>query len=59
MPITGNSKYHTHSVSLTTTSDTDIYEVPANFSSHVEHFFVSNNSSIATDEKMTTGTIPL
>lgn len=45
MPILGNSKYHTASVALTTTSDTDIYVVPANFSSHVEHFFISNNDS--------------
>ena len=45
MPVQGNSKYHTHSVSLTTTSDTDIYVVPDNFSSHVEHFLVSNNTS--------------
>ena len=45
MPVTGNSKYHTHSVSLTTTSDTDIYVVPDNFSSHIEHFLVSNNDS--------------
>ena len=45
MPVLGNSKYHTESVALTTTSDTDIYTVPANFSSHVEHFFISNNDS--------------
>lgn len=45
MPVIGNSKYHTASVSLTTTSDTDIYVVPNNFSSHIEHFFVSNNNS--------------
>jgi len=45
MPIVGNSKFFTESVALTTTSDTDVYVVPANFSSHVEHFFVSNNDS--------------
>lgn len=49
MPVTGNSKYHTHSVSLTTTSDTDIYVVPDNFSAHVEHFFISNNNSGGVD----------
>lgn len=49
MPVTGNSKYHTESVSLTTTSDTDIYVVPDNFSSHVEHFFISNNNSGGVD----------
>lgn len=45
MPVTGNSKYFTDSVSLTTTNDTDVYVVPANFSSHIEHFFISNNHS--------------
>jgi hypothetical protein len=45
MPVVGNSKFFTESVALTTTSDTDIYVVPANFSSHVEHFFISNNNS--------------
>ena len=45
MPVVGNSKFHTESVSLTTTSDTDIYVVPSNFSSHVEHFFISNNDN--------------
>jgi len=45
MPIVGNSKFFTESVALTTTSDTDVYVVPANFSSHVEHLFVSNNDS--------------
>ncbi len=45
MPVTGPSKFFTEAVSLTTTSDTDIYEVPSNFSSHVEHFFISNNNS--------------
>ena len=45
MPVLGPSKFFTEAVSLTTTSDTDIYEVPANHSSHVEHFFISNNGS--------------
>ena len=45
MPVLGPSNFHTHSVSLTTTSDTDCYVVPNNFSSHVEHFFISNNNS--------------
>lgn len=46
MPIVDRaSKYYTESVSLTTTADTDVYTVPANFSSHVEHFFISNNNS--------------
>lgn len=49
MPIAGNSKFFTESVSLTTTNDTDIYVVPANFSSHIEHFFISNNSSGSVD----------
>jgi len=49
MPVTGPSKFFTESVSLTTTSDTDIYVVPNNFSSHIEHFFVSNNSSGSVD----------
>ena len=46
MPIVDRaSKYYTESVSLTTTADTDVYTVHANFSSHVEHFFISNNNS--------------
>ena len=49
MPVTQNSKYFTEATSLTTTSDTDVYVVPANFSAHVEHFFVSNNSSGGVD----------
>ena len=49
MPVVGNSKFFTESVALTTTSDTDIYVVPANFSSHVEHFFISNNNSSNVD----------
>jgi hypothetical protein len=45
MPVLGNSKFFTESVALTTTSDTDIYVVPNNFSSHIEHLLVSNNDS--------------
>jgi len=45
MPVLGPSKFHTHSNNLTTTNDTDVYVVPANYSSHVEHFFISNNTS--------------
>ena len=45
MPVVGNSKFFTEAVALTTTSDTDIYVVPNNFSSHVEHFFISNNNT--------------
>lgn len=46
MPIlSGGSKYVTHATSLTTTSDTDCYVVPANFSSHVEHLMIGNNNS--------------
>jgi len=45
MPVLGNSKFFTESVDLTTTSDTDIYVVPNNFSSHVAHFLISNNDS--------------
>jgi len=45
MPTLGSSKFFTESVSLANTSDTDIYIVPKNFSSHVEHFLVSNNDT--------------
>ena len=45
MPILGNSKFFTETKSLTTTADTDIYVVPNNFSSHIEHLLVSNNDS--------------
>ena len=46
MPVlSGGSKYVTHATSLTTTSDTDCYVVPANFSSHVEHLMIGNNNS--------------
>ena len=47
MPVVGNSKFFTDSMSLTTISDTVVYTVPSNFSSHVEHLFVSNNDTAA------------
>ena len=46
MPVLNNgSKFVTHATSLTTTSDTDCYVVPANFSSHVEHVLITNSDS--------------
>jgi hypothetical protein len=46
MPVlSGGSKFVTHAVSLTTTSDTDVYTVPNNFSSHVEHLLITNSDS--------------
>ena len=46
MPILQNgSKFVTHAVALTGTSDTDVYVVPANFSSHVEHLMITNSDS--------------
>lgn len=46
MPVlVGGSKFVTHATSLTTTSDTDCYVVPTNFSSHVEHLMIGNNGS--------------
>ena len=46
MPIlSGGSKFVTHATALTTTSDTDCYVVPANFSSHVEHLMVANDNN--------------
>jgi len=44
MPVLNSgSKFVTHATALTTTSDTDCYVVPANFSSHVEHLLIGNN----------------
>jgi len=44
MPVLSNgSKFRTEVVSLTTLSKTNVYTVPANFSAHLENFFVSNN----------------
>ena len=46
MPRLGDgSKFITHVVDLTTTNDTDVYEVPTNFSSHVENLFITNSTS--------------
>tara|TARA_E500000178_G_scaffold334886_1_gene371234 strand:- start:3602 stop:3964 length:363 start_codon:yes stop_codon:yes gene_type:complete len=45
MPVINiGSKFVTHATALTTTNDTDCYVVPANFSSHVEHLVIGNNS---------------
>ena len=44
MPVLASgSKFVTHAVDLTTTSDTDCYVVPANFSSHVENLMIAND----------------
>ena len=46
MPVlSGGSKFVTHATALTTTSDTDCYVVPSNFSSHVEHLMIANDNS--------------
>ena len=46
MPVlNGGSKFVTHATALTTTSDTDVYVVPNNFSSHIEHLFLTNSDS--------------
>ena len=46
MPVlSGGSKFVTHATALTTTSDTDCYVVPANFSSHVENLMIANDNS--------------
>jgi hypothetical protein len=46
MPVLSNgSKFVTHAVALTTTSDTDVYTVPNNFSSHIEHLLITNSDS--------------
>ena len=43
--ISGGSKFVTHAVALTTTSDMDVYTVPSNFSSHIEHLMITNSDS--------------
>ena len=44
MPVlAGGSKFRTEIVELSTTNQTTVYTVPANFSSHLENLFVSNN----------------
>ena len=46
MPVlNGGSKFVTHATALTTTSDTDVYVVPNNFSSHIEHLLLTNSDS--------------
>jgi flavoprotein len=46
MPILGGgSKFVTNAISLTGTSDTDVYVVPSNFSSHVEHLMITNSDA--------------
>ncbi len=46
MPVLNNgSKFVTHATALSTTSDTDVYVVPTNFSSHVEHLMIGNNNA--------------
>ena len=46
MSLTANgSKFFTESITLTTTADTVVYTVPNNFSSHVQHLFISNNDT--------------
>lgn len=50
MPVlSGGSKFVTHATALTTTSDTDCYVVPANFSSHIEHVLITNSDSGSRD----------
>jgi len=38
------SKFVTHLTALDSTSDTDVYVVPKNFSSHVENLMISNTN---------------
>ena len=46
MPVlSAGSKFVTRVVDLDTTSDTDVYVVPNNFSSHVENLFITNSAS--------------
>ena len=46
MPRTEDgSKFVTQTTDLTTTSDTDVYVVPKNFSSHVYNLMISNNNT--------------
>ena len=46
MPIlSGGSKFVTHATALSNTNDTDVYVVPKNFSSHVEHLLITNSDS--------------
>jgi hypothetical protein len=46
MPRTSDgSKFFTQTTDLTTTSDTDVYVVPKNFSSHVYNLMISNTNA--------------
>ena len=46
MPVLSTgSKFVTHATALSTTNDTDVYIVPKNFSSHVEHLLITNSDS--------------
>ena len=46
MPVLSNgAKFVTHATALDSTADTDVYVVPINFSSHVEHLLIGNNNS--------------
>ena len=46
MPVlSGGSKFVKHATALTGTTDTDVYVVPKNFSSHVEHLLITNSDS--------------
>ena len=46
MPVLSTgSKFVTHATALANTSDTDVYIVPKNFSSHVEHLLITNSDS--------------
>jgi len=43
--ISEGSKFVTRATALSTTSDTDVYIVPKNFSSHVEHLLITNSDA--------------
>ncbi len=43
--ISEGSKFVTHATALTTITDTDVYVVPKNFSSHVEHLLITNSDT--------------
>lgn len=45
MPTLSGSKFVTHATALASTSDTDCYIVPKNFSSHVEHLLITNSDA--------------
>jgi len=43
--LNDGSKFVTHATALDSTNDTDVYVVPKNFSSHVEHLLITNSDS--------------